>query len=248
MWVDPEQRVVVRPPPRPRTLAGTYLAQAVSALRDSGSSDALYDDAFREAAAELRSKAWVLVAMSNALETRAGHSRSAILFAAFAAEAYVNEFVTKHFSGRDYETIDRLPPVEKYALAPRLALGREVFSRSQEPLQTLRELFRERDVLVHPKPEKGVTDRPAWPHRGEPPADPVYNPTNACRFIVAVADSAKTLVEEGGLGEGFDMHAHLVLTARDKLENFAAEVTERMTRPADEPRPANLLSWAMPVE
>lgn len=149
MWVDPDAPVVFRPAPRPRTLAGTYLEQAVAALRDARSADALYDEKLRIATAELDSKPLVLVAMSTALETRAGHARSAILIAAFAAEAYVNELVAKHFTGCDYETIDRLPTVEKYALAPRLALGTEVLARGTEPLETLRDLFRERNVLVH---------------------------------------------------------------------------------------------------
>jgi hypothetical protein len=40
-----------------------------------------------------------------------------MLFAAFAAEAYINEFIAEHFAGKDYEALEKLSTVDKYVLA-----------------------------------------------------------------------------------------------------------------------------------
>src|SRR3954469_20879218 len=84
-------------PQAPKTLAGTYLGEAIEAIRNAGSADALFDHAIRSAAPADRERFWVAVATKAAVERRVNYSRAAMLFAAFAAEAYVNEFVAGHF-------------------------------------------------------------------------------------------------------------------------------------------------------
>jgi hypothetical protein len=79
------------------TMAGTHLTDAVDALRDSSSADVPYPPEIRQAARE-RVLDWedFSVARHEAEGLRVIHSRRALLFAAFAAEAYANDFLYEH--------------------------------------------------------------------------------------------------------------------------------------------------------
>lgn len=104
---------------RPRSLSGVYLSDAVYALRNAGSSYALFDEPLRRAPENERNPTWIGAARHEANARRIAFSRTAMLFSAFSAESYINEFVAWHFTGADRRTLDRLPTVEKYAVAPR---------------------------------------------------------------------------------------------------------------------------------
>lgn len=222
--------------PRPVTLASSYLFEALEAIEAAGSSEALYAPAVRAAASRARESGWLLTVQRDAAELRIRYSRNAMLFAAFAAEAYVNEFIGQHFAGKDYDAVERFSTIDKYVLAPRTALGREVLPRDREPVQTLRKLFRHRDVLVHPKPGAGLPDQirtTGYPRRIA--ADPVYNPSEAAAMVLAVAEAADIIVREGELGSGFDAHARVVIRGRAALERYASQATDALP-PPDAPR------------
>jgi hypothetical protein len=158
-----------------------------------------------------------------------------MLFAAFAAEAYVNEFIADHFTGRDVETLDRLSTTEKYVIAPRLALGAPLFERDREPLQTISKLFRQRDTLVHPKPGKGLPEPDRWS------ADPVYNPAQATIYICFVGAAAKTLVANAKTPPKVDMHAEMITYGAKGLAEYAQAATARLADPDDAPASPYLL-------
>jgi hypothetical protein len=221
-------------PARPRTLAASYISEALEAVQNAGDTAALYDPLIRSAATRATQESWFRTAAVPALERRTRFSRNAMLFAAFAAEAYINEFVAQHSTGQDFETLDRLSTVEKYVMSPRLLLGREVFVRDAEPIQSLRKLFRRRDVLVHPKPEKGVPDRanPAANVEGFA-ADAVYNPLEAAHSLIAVATAAVTIVREGRLGHGVDEHAQAIIDDGQVVVAAASRATKRLPRPQE---------------
>jgi hypothetical protein len=172
--------------PTRKSLADEYLQQACEALRASGSADGLYAEEARLSDKPLVAAAGRALAPGR----RVGHSRTALLFAALACEAFINEFLDEHLSGADLAAVDRLPTLEKYVLGPRLATGADLFSRGSEPAQSIRELFRLRDRLVHSKPRE-------MPTRGSVFDDPAdfgtCNPEAAARFIVAVAQAAERL-------------------------------------------------------
>jgi hypothetical protein len=135
---------------RPRGLTGEYLEQAIEALYNAGSPDHPYAGFDRYNIGDnppLRGFLRVV-----ATYRRRSAARSSVLFSALAADAYVNEFLGFYLSGRDLEAIDRQNPRDKYATGTKLASGATVFERGEEPLQTLGELFKLRDKLVHPKP------------------------------------------------------------------------------------------------
>jgi len=118
-------------------LAGMYLFDALQAVRNAGSADTLHDADIRKnpLAHELE---WV---QRLAGYRRLGYSRTALLLAAFAAEAYINEFLSARMARREFDAIDRLGTPDKYALGPELVLGRRLLARGENPLQSISTLF-----------------------------------------------------------------------------------------------------------
>jgi hypothetical protein len=230
------KRIVVTSPPRRRTLATAYLTQAVEALRNSLSSDTLYDSSFRATSREERTEHWTYVATGMAHLKRTTFVQTAMLFSALAAEAYANEFVREHFPNpQALMAVDQWKTLDKLVLAPRLALGEPVFERGQEPIQTVARLFKRRNALVHPKPQD---DEPTTALD----ADPVYSPVEAARMIVAVADAARRLVRAGRLGDGFDTMVHSILSVRSQLVLFGQSGMGAVPHPHAPPQPEHLLS------
>lgn len=176
------------PAPERKSLADEYLAQATEALRAAGSPETLYGEQARTSDKPMMHAA----ARAIATGKRVGYSRTGVLFAALAAEAFINEFLDEQLSRTDCKAVDRLPTLEKYILGPRLALGAALFDRGAEPAGAIKELFSLRDKVVHSKPRE-------VPPRGSVFDNPVdfetYNPNVAARFIVAVADAAIELAQ-----------------------------------------------------
>src|SRR5204863_2112188 len=85
------------------TMAGTHLADSVRALRDAGSADALYDPTLRATDPSAISYEDLSLSGDEAEGTRVTYSRRALLFAAFAAEAYANDFLYERWDGKDRE-------------------------------------------------------------------------------------------------------------------------------------------------
>jgi hypothetical protein len=87
------------------------------------------------------------LARDEAMGWRVTYCRRALLFAAFAAEAYANDFFYDRWTGQDRDGLERLSTVDKYALLPALA-GAAVLDRGGEPLQRVKWLFDRRNELV----------------------------------------------------------------------------------------------------
>lgn len=167
-------------------VAGAYLSQAIDALMGSGNPARLFGRARPSTTQE------ILLDLIGARSKRIEFARTSILFAALAAEAYINKFLDVHFGGRDLEALDRLPTPDKYVIASQLVTGVRTFDHGTQPLQTIDRLFRLRSRLVHPKPRKIKVQG----FQLDAPAFEDFNPRAAAQFIVAVAEGAVTL---GGL-------------------------------------------------
>jgi hypothetical protein len=209
------------------TMAGTHLGDSVRALRDSGSSDALFDPALRAAAPTDVDYEWFSISRDEAEYERVSYSRRALLFAAFAAEAYANDFLYERWEGQDRDALRRLPTVDKYVLLSQLA-GRSVpLTHGAEPIQTLKGLFQRRDELVHAAPRgEDLTYHPEN-----------HNPSEAARCIVAVADAAARLFD--------DVHAKsvlgYVLAERQALLEYGARAADALPDFRDTPSDLDLL-------
>jgi hypothetical protein len=169
------------------TMAGTHLADAVRALRDAGSAEALYDPLLRATDPSDISHEDFRISQDEAEGARVTHSRRALLFAAFAAEAYANDFLYERWDGRDRDALQKLSTVDKYAFLPGLAGASSELHRGRQPLQRIRWLFQRRDELVHAAPRsKDLTYDPTN-----------HNPHEAAKCIIAVADAVVALKGDG---------------------------------------------------
>lgn len=210
------------------SMAGTHLEDALRALRDTGSADALYDHKLRSMDPKELDWPDVSAARDEAEGRRVTYSRRALLFAAFSAEAYANDFLFEEWSGKDRKALLALSTVDKYALLPGLA-GKEIsLDRGSNPLQQIKWLFDRRNELVHAKPreDKDLTWEPEN-----------HNPVEAAKSILAVAEGAAVLAGEAPEASVLGY----VLAERKALLRYA-----KRPRPAihDEPAPTNLLSEA----
>jgi hypothetical protein len=208
------------------SFAEEYLDQAVSALHASGSSDMLYGegrnslDVFERAA-----DIW------DAPTRRLGYARTAILFAAISAEAYVNAFIMEpgRFSATDAGAIERLSTVDKFVLAPRL-VGHDVFDRGREPITSLKTLFDLRNALVHPRPEAFS----AGADFTEPHGFDRLNPEVAARMIAAVAHGA-WLLTSPPFGEPSSTTS-LYHQGRNKLKAYGKAARAHLATATDPPK------------
>lgn len=121
-------------------------------------------------------------------------SVSATLYCAFAAEAYVNVALIQLLGEEEYEPIARIPVRSKYFLAPRLGSREVWFTQGEAVLESLDELFRTRNKLVHAQPE-----RLYW-RRGEtqdPPDIKAPRPelTDVAGWLAATADAVSRLAQ-----------------------------------------------------
>lgn len=158
-----------------------YLEQALEALRDSSSADALYRELDPwHAEAKILGPAQ---ANMDALNRRLRYLRSAVLFAGLSAEAYANEFLAATLASTDVESLDRLPTVEKLLIGPRVAGLVTPFDRGAEPVQSLVALFKARNRLVHPRPGQVG----AYAHVTKVDDITLFGPRAAVRYIEAVA-------------------------------------------------------------
>lgn len=162
------------------TMAGTHLLDAVEALRDAGSADALYDPLLRATDSEDLEGPDVDSARNIAEGRRVAHSRRALLFSAFAAEAYANDFLYEKWNGRqDRDALQKLSPVDKYALLSALSGSSKTLDRGAEPLQRIRWLFDRRNELVHARPE-GARDL-TWDPDNHNPLSTLPSPSSRWR-------------------------------------------------------------------
>jgi hypothetical protein len=166
------------------TMAGTHLEDSVRALRDAGSADALYSPSLRTTDPKDLEYEDVSLARDEAEGWRVTYSRRSLLFAAFSAEAYSNDYLYEKWGGQDRDALQKLSTVDKYAILPVLVGATTGLDRGQEPLQRIKWLFDRRNELVHAAP-RGGRDL-TW--------DPAnHNPLAAAMSIVAVADAAAKL-------------------------------------------------------
>jgi hypothetical protein len=209
------------------SMAGFHLADSVRALRDAGSPDALYDPLLRLTDRDQVEYEDYSMASDIAHGESVSYSRRALLFAAFAAEAYANDFLYEKRSGQDRAALQKLSTVDKYAILPGLTGAVSTLSRAQEPLQKLKWLFQRRDELVHAAPKgKDLT------------YDPVnHNPRAAAESIVAVTDAAVAL--HGAAPKGSILSR--ALARRQALLEYGARSAASLPGIHDSPSPLDLL-------
>lgn len=214
------------------TMAGTHLTDAVCALRDAGSSDALYEPELRVMDPSEVDYDWFSLARDEAEYQRVFYSRRSLLFAAFAAEAYANDFLYDRWRGRDRDALKRLSTLDKYVLLSQLDGRPGKLTRGREPMQTIKWLFQRRDELVHAAPRgKDLTYHPEN-----------HNPGMAAKCIVAVGDAASALFGDVPPASVLSY----VLAERQRVLDYGARAADALPDPHDPPSDRDLLRNAKP--
>jgi hypothetical protein len=188
--IEEERAGIARP--APRTLASSHLLQALDALDDACSPDALYrprrtwplrrDDS---------PAAWRTLADI----TQRNLCCRAALFTSFAAEAYVNDFLDLHLKARvpakKFAQIDRhWSARRKYLEAVPLAYAPLWSDTAEDELiPHLTALFSVRNALVHGKPGSG----PPMAAMPDPSWRTAYPPTAVAQWLAAVAGAGDAL-------------------------------------------------------
>ena len=119
--IEEERAGIARP--APRSLASSHLLQALNALDDACSPEALYRSrrTWPLRREERSASAWRTLADINQRD----HCCTATLYTAFAAEALVNDFLDVHLRDKveasKFKKIDRWPTRRKYVEAVALA-------------------------------------------------------------------------------------------------------------------------------
>lgn len=239
MWPKDEQRIaeeragIARP--APATLAASHLAQALDAFDDACSPEAVFAPR----------KIWPLqpsdpIGSRRTLSeiTQRNLCLTAVLFTAFAAEAFVNNFLDVHnlksqVSATKFRTLDRGSTVHKYVEGVALAYE-PLFGPDDEVVPSISELFDVRNTLVHARPGVG----PPLAYMPDPTWRSMYPPTKVAQWLVAVAGAAELMEVRC---YGFDYHslpAAFIWHGRDI-------VTELATR--SEPLPDPAMTGRAPV-
>jgi hypothetical protein len=212
------------------TMAGTHLTDAVRALRDAGSSDALYEPELRNMHPNDVDYDSFSLARDEAEYHRVSYSRRSLLFTAFAAEAYANDFLYDRWSGRDRDALERLSTLDKYVLLSQLGGHATKLTRGKEPIQTIKWLFQRRDELVHAAPRgRDLTYDPGN-----------HNPRMAAKCIVAVGDAASALF--GGVPTGSVLS--YVRAERQRVLDYGAHAAQALPDLHDSPSDRELLGHA----
>jgi hypothetical protein len=157
-------------------------------------------------------------------------ARTSVLFSALAAEAFVNAALAEKMSGEEFAGVDKLRTVDKYVFGPQVAIGRRLFERGQEPAQSIAQLFKLRDRLVHAKPRSLTIDKRTF---GDPRYEE-FNPPAAARYLTAVAGAVATLydaceMEPGAVVMSIDEH-------KDRFIEFGESLREELPAPPGDQR------------
>jgi hypothetical protein len=201
---------------RPTSLSSLYMKQAIEAFGDSGDARSLYGAFHGRTDLDKTGSAFVFL---NARDRQTELRLDAVLFLALAAESYINEYVRTRFDGADLDAVDRLSPVNKFILAPRIDSPSAIFHRDKYPIPRLAELFALRNRLVHPKPGFG----PGGPLDRDPEFAKQFQSDRVVDFILAVGASGFFLLKRAYGRDHIDLWTHLVWRGRDELIAFAGE-------------------------
>jgi hypothetical protein len=197
------------------TLDSIYLHDALEALLEVGNPAHLYAGT-EESEDSARRAHRAAVVESRRIKA----CRHSVLYAAFAAEAFINSFIAATLSTRDRERIDRIRTVDKYVLGPRLAVTDDLSELEERAeLVLIERLFTLRNRLVHPKPrqlaeiERVGADR--WRYDE-------YRPSKAAEFLAAVGEEAYLLSQ---LHDAVPLSttAYLVVLTKERIIEFGRE-------------------------
>lgn len=208
-----EEIAGVTRPPRPASLAGDYLTEAIEALHAGGDPAHLFGHWRRHPPADVKAEAPRMKAAARRARLRA--ARRAVLLAAFAGEAYVNEFLAAHGV---LDQWDRESTIRKFSKGTQAAYGSLLFPTDGETHQRLVDLYKLRDRLAHPKP--GFGGEGIHFETGED-FESLFALPKVAEYIVMVGGAADLLVPRAYGMDQFDLVGMVVWRGRSVVRGYA---------------------------
>jgi len=214
-------------PGRDAGLSGDYLLQALEALDEAGDPSVLFAHWRRFPPKDPAAVRGQMRTAARRARIRA--TRTAVLFAALAAESYVNEFLNAHGV---LDKWDREPTHRKYLKGTAEAYGSPLFFADREAYPIIVDLFKLRDRLVHPKPGFGVAGT-----TGEPDANfaRLFAMGKVAEYVVMVGGSAELLMRRAYGFDSVEVIGTAIWRGRPVIRNYAK-------------RHARLPAWNAPSE
>jgi hypothetical protein len=204
----------------PGSQAEMYLSRAVEEFHRASNPPDLWTepDPFLADSIGFSGAQALMTAQNNRLQAL----RTSVLFAAITVEAFANEFATDALGAKTAEMIDNLSPADKVETALRLATRDDtILDRGRDPMQTVVQLIKIRNRLVHPKPSNGLA---AWTQAVEESDEKAFGPQAAERAILQVANLIVLCVRHlpypklrGGLAKMIVQNADLLTTHRESV-------------------------------
>lgn len=116
---------------------------------------------YLELARELYKKSEPLKKVPHITGKRIARLAGAIIFIALALESFINEFGDLYI--QDFVDMEKLSFDVKWMIFPRLYYGGKVsFEKDKEPYQSISEIYKWRNFLVHYKPRFRDPDSDKW--------------------------------------------------------------------------------------
>jgi hypothetical protein len=151
-----------------------------------------------------------------AQRSRLRAARNAVLYAAFSAEAYVNEFLAAHgvLDDWDYE-----PTHRKFLKGTEAAYGSQLFFADREAYPEIVQLIKLRDRLAHPKPGFGVQ---GVGFEADEAYARLFSLPRIAEYIVMVGGAGDLLVPRAYGMDQLDVIATVAWRGRDVIRDYAA--------------------------
>lgn len=222
-----EEIAGVERPERHAGLSGEYLLQALDGLHDAGDPAHLFGYWRRFPPSDPRKVEKDM--RTAALRARIRAARTAVLFAALAAESYVNEFLSVHGALPNW---DRASTHRKFLKGTHEAYGSPLFFADREAYPVIVDLFKVRDRLVHPKPGFGMSGLPGQPDTA---FEQLFALPKVAEYIVMVGGSADLLMPRAYGFESIDVAGTVIWRGRSVIREYAQ-------------RNAKLPAWDAPAE
>jgi hypothetical protein len=152
-------------------------------------------------------------------QERFRQARTCALFAALAAEAYVNEFLAgSDLSKARLKKLDALSTIRKYTEGTSEAFGETLFRDGDEVMPSLTRLFKLRHRLVHPKPGFGAT---GMLDAIDPELDELFALPELAEYVVYVGGAAEVLVRRVYGYDTIDTPASMLWRGRKAVFDYA---------------------------
>lgn len=223
-------------PIRPRGLASEYLRQAAEAFHAAGDPGHLYAQ-WRPDKVGPERFGWDFMRRWAQAE-RLKFARNCVLFSAFSAEAFINEFLAAFdLSNTRLKELDRRPTIEKLLVGTAEAYGQACFRDDDELTVVLRKLFDLRNMLVHPKP--GFGPPPSLLDSNDAQVDERFAMSELADFVVMVGGVGDALTFRAYGYEKFDIVGRTLWRARSAVNEYA----ERRSDLPDPDEPAESTIW-----